>query len=568
MPEPKTWVPVAVISIAVVLLLRAFACSQGSSTRFEQVPAKPDPPGAESPQTASRTGDASRHELETNRQSSAGSERREPDGLLVTVVSGSTRLSDAEVSLTADDVDLEHRTTDALGRVRLELDRHASRFGLALVARKSGFGQECLPVPRHPPTEIEIQLSPAGIIRGRVRLPDGSAPAAGMRVFAWSTVGDPSARSIRATEPRSGRLFSCVAGERGQFHLEGLSTRRTYSLAAGGQGHATPEVTRGIQTGTYDADLIVRPLFGAEIHLESTASAALPDSTLWTIGHDDPQEFQGAEPIDFHLALAGAAGPASGRSDWRSFIRVGYGSDDPRTLPEVGLDYQIPGFRPTRVRLALPHVKDQLARHVARIEPPDSELAAIRLDPGTHTLDEWHEAHGTADGLWLSAHWAELHGDGREFRVPLDRLSVPSITIRGVPVGHYRIRIYAAGAYWAWPPRDTSGFPVDLQASGLEIPLPVEELGHIALEPAEIDFDRRSGELAVVATRVGDRRREATFVFRHGPYLVSDLPEGRYDLRLESIIAYTGAGLRQIVEIRDVEVRRSELRIESFAWDR
>jgi hypothetical protein len=98
--------------------------------------------------------------------------------------------------------------------------------------------------------------------------------------------------------------------------------------------------------------------------------------------------------------------------------------------------------------------------------------------------------------------------------------------------------------------------------------LPVEELGHIALEPAEIDFDRRSGELAVVATRVGDRRREATFVFRHGPYLVSDLPEGRYDLRLESIIAYTGAGLRQIVEIRDVEVRRSELRIESFAWDR
>lgn len=551
--SPCSWHDLAstlILAVALLLLVRSFGCepSQTPPLTIGQATAEPAPtPSSTHTQGVARVPLPQVIPAANPRPDrTADATSRTP--CAVTVLAGAIPIPGAVVIVATNDTSLDIRESDLHGIAAMQIPHSDSP--LLLIATAPGYGPGRVPLPRIIPPEVEVTLPPQAHIVGRVSLTDGSVPPTPMRVLAWTTVRPPSP-SIILGSPQSPTLLSTTTDLRGEFRFDAVSAVGTYSLAAGGEGWCTPDVTSGVSATTLPTVLTVYPFYAGLITFSATDGSALPPSDIWTIGYHAPDGFRLADNPSFDLALAGvpSAPPSLSMAspDWRQMLVAGYSHGGATDSVGLGLDCSVPGVTDTRVRIDLPRAAREIQLLMARLNHPNSQLGDIRL---VYPAPPSTTDRSSGSSQSLSPHWLELHraGDSKSYRLPLTRVTGESVVIRGVPCGTYRYRVYAANAGWVYPPEMDRFLEYTVRAGPNDMPIDTSQLGGLALLPTLLDTDRYSETLVITATRLEGRRREAEFVLLGPPYVIEGLPPGTYNVTIRAPSRGVPAGQPLVLE--------------------
>lgn len=346
----------------------------------------------------------------------------------------------------------------ALGRIAPP-ERAVVRYELVAATRTMGDGVAVLPRPdtgrlaavvgarghatairylgRPYPERLLVELGPAGVIRGRVLLADGSPPdpSLGLRVYAWRNSGGLFPRGAALS-----LLPSAPVGANGEFEIDGLEPSGRYSVGGGCYGWRTSTIVRNVAPGD-DVQLTLWRVFAGvmEVHGLPRASPGAMYSG-WSLGFGDPEPVAGARHV-FDADLFGAM-PTDAQlriqPPWSFVVR--YLVADPRAeLGPVRVSLDFPGFPLSVARVRVAPLERTIVRQVVELTPEARGFGTldIRLRSPRPTRTT------RVDGLLGSslAGRVLLFGGGLRggLSIPIRSLEQREYRVEGVPAGVYQV---------------------------------------------------------------------------------------------------------------------------------
>lgn len=489
----------------------------------------------------------------------------------VTVQSKITRqpVASATVLMLDGDAVLIEMYTDALGQCLVPIPAPTKQYVLqqAIHVGAEGCADSHYALTSKPPSELLVLLEPEAVIRGRVVTADNAAPPNQVRVYAWSTADDPSEAALHLAVDRPiATVASALADERGYFTVSRLSSDLQYSLAAGGHGWASPRTTCGVVPGARLEEITVWRVYGCVVRIMTPESHPLPRSSLYSYSCDT--NISDAVDITFpslQLRLSGITrampGSSEHRGDWRSAF---LGCLAPKNVATIGvsdMQYNVPGFAPLAVSIALPAVTDRLSERVCVLRPM-TDLGTLRLRFLSKEGTTREQCHGLlCRGVLVSPMRVELRGTRNSYAYQIKCVLHVEHEIHGVPAGEYKVHVYGVG--WQFP-RDISDGLVNIGNDGAFYDVPIPELcGAVVLQSSGPLPRQRSASLSVRIWQGRDSASARSFGFRNAPYMLSGLAPGRYNVE---VVTHDLAGREQRSPAGPVEINAGLITRQEFSW--
>lgn len=434
--------------------------------------------------------------------------------------------------------------TDADGRLAVvrELVTDAE-----LVPRRGDLAASPCFTDQDVPEVLTIHVFPSAGIQGVVRLPDGSAAGAGIRVLALPD-GHPRGGSEEVTRALAADLCATTDGE-GVFRIRNLTPGCSYRISAAGRGLMCAVSAPIVAPHGNSVVLQAQYVYGARVTFETGGGrlADLPDQA--GVDHS-PVTCEWSEGVLLRQGvvrrtLLGVEAQVNSADNPSLFL---FRSEvEPwRTAPPVAeLTARFVGYETVVTRCQLEWLGGDFPEFVCRLVPLGAGLGTVFVqfdDPpqlGFRSADRPQEFgllklrnladSPSADVLSLALR--NVEPDGR-FRVG------------GIPYGEYVARLTLSDGKFVHP-RDQDGVPISVGPDPAHFIVPTEGLGSLTVELVDTEgniyngpatFELGAGKPEPLPDQEGFRIRggRGFTKFLRGPYRFPLLPPNHYVVGLSS----------------------------------
>jgi len=403
------------------------------------------------------------------------------------------------------------------------------RPGVALVARAPGFRPGQTRVPEKASARIVLTLEAGTTLLGRVAAPAGES-LEGLAVLAWPRGQAPTPRSAAAAVAGDPRQLLARTDAGGRFRLDGVQPGRVHGLVAAGRGLFSPETVFG--TPGEECVVPVLPGFGAVVKiLEADGGPLLCAYSVNGVGPSFWLDEQRAHALSTRDPVVGLGGIplelCDPRARYSSRLLLYCVDSMAGFLGPVYFKVAPPGYRRVERELLLPRIRDRLQE--LRIPVPAEsdcwgtlEVDFIGVPPKADVADSMS---GLGQLQLLGA-----AGTKRRFSIGVRDLHETRETFEHLPCGIYDLRFVLLSGFGMFPPYEEPALRVQI-THGVRTRTSVDlsGLGSLVITARDARGHPYSGRLIVRLLRK-DPRGEDFIGFYHGPYVLTCLPPGDYEI--------------------------------------